>query len=174
MKLSKHQFEEFEMDMTPMIDVVFLLILFFMLITDMTQQDLEVLTLPKARTAQPDEPDPKDFRPVVNVRQTGAMVVKQEEIFTPAQDGTKDDDRQLRQTLKLFASLMEKDNFTPGDKSTPLIPDEAVLVRADRFTPFHYVQQVMTVCGENGIQIWKVQLAAATIDQSAPGAAPAK
>ncbi len=41
MNLSKHQFDELEMNMTPMIDVVFLLIIFFMLITDMTQQDLE-------------------------------------------------------------------------------------------------------------------------------------
>ena len=36
---------EMEMDMTPMIDVVFLLIIFFMIITDMSQKDLEELEL---------------------------------------------------------------------------------------------------------------------------------
>ena len=37
-----------ELDMTPMIDVVFQLIIFFMLITDMSQKELEELYLPKA------------------------------------------------------------------------------------------------------------------------------
>ena len=51
MNLAKHDPEtEMEMNMTPMIDVVFLLIIFFMIITDMTQQDLEELTLPMAAT----------------------------------------------------------------------------------------------------------------------------
>ena len=41
MNLAKHDADtDMEMDMTPMIDVVFLLIIFFMIITDMTQQDL--------------------------------------------------------------------------------------------------------------------------------------
>ena len=48
------------------------------------------------------------------------------------------------------------------------LPDEALLVRADRYTPFHYVQRVMTLCGEKNIQIWKIQLAAATMDEAAP------
>ena len=39
MNLNKHKMEEEKMDMTPMIDVVFLLIIFFMLISDMTQHD---------------------------------------------------------------------------------------------------------------------------------------
>ena len=44
MKLNKHDPQtDMELDMTPMIDVVFLLIIFFMIITDLTQQDLEVL-----------------------------------------------------------------------------------------------------------------------------------
>lgn len=162
MRLSKHQAEETEMDMTPMIDVVFLLIIFFMLITDMTQQDLEVLTLPKARTAQPDEPDPKDFRPVVNIRQGGDMIVKQETVFMSPADGQPEDLRGIRQTLANFAQLMEKEY---DEELKTILPDEALLVRADRFTPFHYVQQVMTLCGEKGIQIWKVQLAAATMDE---------
>ena len=44
MNLSRHDPEtEMDLDMTPMIDVVFLLIIFFMIITDLTQQELEDL-----------------------------------------------------------------------------------------------------------------------------------
>lgn len=162
MSKKKHEFEEMVMDMTPMIDVVFLLIIFFMLITDMTQQDLEVLTLPKAKTAVADEPDPKEFRPVINIRQTGEMIAKREVLFTPATDGGKDDEKDLMGYLVNTSKLMKKDNFTPGDKSTPLIPDDFLLIRADRFTPFHYVQRVMTDCGNQDVKIWKIQLAAGT------------
>ena len=64
MNINKHDAEtEMEMNMTPMIDVVFLLIIFFMIITDLTQQDLEELKLPVARAgASKDEPDPKVVR----------------------------------------------------------------------------------------------------------------
>ena len=44
MKLQKTDAQqEMEMNMTAMIDVVFLLIIFLMVITDLTQQDLEDL-----------------------------------------------------------------------------------------------------------------------------------
>ena len=60
MDINKHDPEtEMEMNMTSMIDVVFLLIIFFMIITDLTQQDLEEMKLPKAMAAVPDNPDPK-------------------------------------------------------------------------------------------------------------------
>jgi biopolymer transport protein ExbD len=165
MNLSKHQSEEMKMDMTPMIDVVFLLIIFFMLITDMTQQDLEVLTLPKAKTAVPDEPDPKEFRPVINVRQTGEMIAKRETIFAPATDGTKDDEADLMGYLVNTSKLMKKDHFNKEAGTGPMIPDDFLLIRADRFTPFHFVQRVMTDCGNTDVQIWKIQLAAGTLTE---------
>ena len=49
--------EEAEMNMTPMIDVVFLLIIFFLCITAMTQQGVEDLQLPTAGPAVAEHPD---------------------------------------------------------------------------------------------------------------------
>ena len=66
---------EMEMNMTPMIDVVFLLIIFFMIITDLTQQDLEELKLPVAMQCVADEPDPDVVRPVINLLDNGRMIV---------------------------------------------------------------------------------------------------
>ena len=44
-----------EMDMTPMIDCVFLLMIFFVLVIDLSQKNLEDLILPRAVFQEPDE-----------------------------------------------------------------------------------------------------------------------
>ena len=157
MNLNKHDPEtEMEMDMTPMIDVVFLLIIFFMVITDMTQQDLEDLQLPVAVNATADKPDPDEFRPVVNIKTDGSIWVKRRLYFDPE---NPDDFKELRSFLSDIATRMEKkDN----------LPDEPLLIRADMNTPFRYIQKVMEQCGYKGIQIWKVQLAAAEAEAPNP------
>ena len=151
MNLNKHDPEtDMDMDMTPMIDVVFLLIIFFMVITDMTQQDLEELQLPVAQNATADKPAPDEFRPVVNIKVDGSIWVKRRMYFDPE---NPDDYKELRGFLTDVAAKMEKDE-------AGVLPDEALLIRADMNTPFKYVQKVMEQCGYKGIQIWKVQLAA--------------
>ena len=55
---NKMREERPEMDMTPMIDCVFQLIIFFFLVIDLQNQDLEPVKLPKADFAIPDEPKP--------------------------------------------------------------------------------------------------------------------
>ena len=101
MNLSKHDPEtEMEMNMTPMIDVVFLLIIFFMIITDMTQQDLEELVLPMAQFAREDKPDPDEYRPIINIQYDGKIIIKRETYYSPeendqrvaGEDGQADED----------------------------------------------------------------------------------
>lgn len=160
MNLTKHDPEtEMEMNMTPMIDVVFLLIIFFMIITDMTQQDLEELKLPLAIEADEDKPDPKEVRPVVNIMWDGRMVVKRKDIYTPEQE---ENYSQLEGYLADQSSKMEKEHFNKEAQTGPMIPAGKLLIRADENTDFHFIQKVMEICGKKGIQIWKVQLAAAT------------
>ena len=65
--------ETFEMDMTPMIDCVFLLMIFFVLVIDLSQKSLEDLILPRAEFQQPDD-QPPDNRPIINVLQNGSVV----------------------------------------------------------------------------------------------------
>ena len=64
--------------------------------------------------------------------------------------------------LKSTANRMKKEPIAPG--SSVVIPDEPVLIRADQSTPFKYVQYVMERCGQEGTQIWKLQLAVSTPD----------
>ena len=58
-----------EINMTPMIDVVFNLIIFFMIVTDMTQKTLENLTLPNSTEAVEDTGDESERRVVINIVQ---------------------------------------------------------------------------------------------------------
>ncbi|MEX1025631.1 MAG: biopolymer transporter ExbD [Planctomycetota bacterium] len=155
---------EMEMDMTPMIDVVFLLIIFFMIITDLTQQDLEVLKLPVAHAATPDKPDPKLVRPVVNILDTGKMIVKQETKYDPENP----DLAVMEAYLSDQARLMDRAHFNKEAGTGPLIPDNPLLIRADRNAPFKYVQKVMELCGKKGIEIWKLELAAAEPKEDEP------
>jgi len=162
MKLNKHDAEtEMEMNMTPMIDVVFLLIIFFMIITDLTQQDLEDIVLPVAYTAVPDKPDPSVVRPVININQDGMMIVKREVMYDPEANDLKPVEGYLATQSKKMPKKPLND-----DGTGPLIPDNPLLIRADQNTPFKFVQRIMEICGKQGIQIWKLELAAAEDEET--------
>ncbi len=154
MNLAKHDPEtEMEMDMTPMIDVVFLLIIFFMIITDLTQKDLEDLELPMALSATEDKPDPDEKRPIFNIKHTGEIIVRQVPLYKPeTHDGKSNPMEDVQRKLAIIAKNMEK--------AADGLPDEHLMVRGDRSVPFKYVQQVMQECAQKGVQIWKIQLAA--------------
>ncbi|MEK7308051.1 MAG: biopolymer transporter ExbD, partial [Nitrospirota bacterium] len=65
-KLRVELIEPATFDMTPMIDCVFQLIIFFMLATDMSQRELEALIPPKAPEAQSIPPEDTD-RLILNI-----------------------------------------------------------------------------------------------------------
>lgn len=153
MNLTKHDPEtEMELNMTSMIDVVFLLIIFFMVITDMTQQDLEELQLPVAVNAVPDKPNPDEFRPIVNVTIDGTILVKRKVLYDPEKP---DDYKEIRAWLADVSERMKR------DEENPSLPGEPLLIRCDQAASFKHVQKVMEQCGYDGVKIWKVQLAAA-------------
>ncbi len=161
MNLAKHDPEtEMLMDMTPMIDVVFLLIIFFMIITDLTQQDLEELELPVAEFAVEDKPDPEVWRPIINIQFDGKMIVRRKVYYDPEIDELAPDPYfRIKEWLAMAADKMKKDHFDPTAGTGPMIPDEPLLLRVDQCTPFKHVQKILEFCGQEGIQIWKIQLA---------------
>lgn len=165
MKMQKHDAEtDMEMNMTPMIDVVFLLIIFFMIITDMTQKELEDLELPMAMNAVEDKPNPDEVRPIVNVMQDGRIIVRGDELYDPENPARANYDA-LKAYLVDKVRQMDLAPIDEADPSSKKVPDDPLLVRADEYTPFRHVQKIMEVCGLTGIQIWKVQLAAKTPEE---------
>lgn len=150
MNLNRHDPRtELAANSTPLIDVVFLLIIFFMVITDLTQQDLEDLELPDSVAAVPDEPGP-EARPVINVLQDGRVVVRGDLLFDPEND---------RDPAALEAWLVGAARRMPTHPEDGT-PDGAILVRADRGTPFAAIQAVLSLCGKEGIRISGVEFAA--------------
>lgn len=161
MKLSKTDSGgEITMDMTPMIDIVFQLIIFFMLLMDMSTKELEELVLPKAVSAVEDKPDPTDPRPVINIVADGRILVKRDEYYNPLKD---DGYAKLKEFLSGRARLMKMALIDPKDPKLGSAPDRPILVRADQSTPFKHIQKVMEICGQQGIKIWKIELAAGEV-----------
>lgn len=162
MQISKTDAQtELEVNMTPMIDVVFNLIIFFMIITDMTQQELEELKLPVAQEAVEDKPDPSVVRPIINIDYGGEIKVRRETYFDPEQN----DYTRLEGFLSTQARLMPK-KFDETVKAD--LPDNPLLIRADQVTLFKHIQKIMEICGKQGIQIWKLEIAAAQPDANQP------
>jgi biopolymer transport protein ExbD len=140
--------EGIKMDMTPMIDVVFQLIIFFMLVTDMTQQDLAELKLPTAEMAAKDESE--EGRMVINVLKDGEIEIKRVKFPTL-------DDATAVQALRSYLAR----EVALGTKEPDGTSERALLIRADQHTEFKHIQKVMRICGENGIRVYKIHLAAA-------------
>jgi len=141
----KHQDYEMKMNMTPMIDVVFLLIIFFMIVTDLTQQELEDLVLPKADQAAKDE-NPPEKRMIINITRPGHYVYRRNDLGIV--------DNCIDQIKGHLYSMVE---FFPREDDG--CSKQPILIRADRKTLFKYIQKVLQVCGEEGIKIYKVELA---------------
>ena len=146
--VDKMMAEKSEVNMTPMIDVVFLLLIFFMVVVDMTQKDLADLTLPLAITAQPDKSDDKNPRYIVNVDRQGLIKYK-------GADYTLGELKQLLNRLKRIYGKYKDFGKPPNIvKASELF----VLVRADKDTPWQHVQWIMTIMAEE--KLYKLQFGA--------------
>ena len=154
-------------DMTPMIDCVFLLIIFFALIIDLSQQNLEDLVLPRAVYRVPDDQPPMN-RPVINVLQNGSVVYRQRVVYDPAVHGV--DYRPIKQLLLsirregLASNAFGLENKTVGGRPVPLM-DVPILIRADKWTEWRYVGEIMKQCCQPDIAFWRVELALSEVDK---------
>jgi biopolymer transport protein ExbD len=148
MKLTKadNEPEPLEINMTPMIDVVFLLIVFFMIVVDLTQQDLVILQLPKSEMGEPDK-KPEKNRITVNI--TWDKETLSSEIWVKRNTYTLDE-------LKTWMYPIARSKINKKTKFSEI----PILIRCDKDAPFRMVQQVMQICADKDIQIYKVLLAA--------------
>lgn len=152
-----------EMDMTPMIDCVFLLMIFFVLIIDLSQTNLEDLILPRAEYQEPDDTPPEN-RPVINLLQSGAVYYKGKMQYDPAVHGN--DYSGIMKMLKLIkqtGNLKTKTENLAG-RDVELV-DDPVLLRADKWTEWHYVGEVMKQCSQPEAAFWKIELAMSEKDK---------
>ncbi|MBI3854055.1 MAG: biopolymer transporter ExbD [Planctomycetes bacterium] len=145
-------------NLIPMIDIMFLLLLFFMLGADMGQRELESVNLPKAEEAKVDPALEKDHRLTINAhhnpKYTGCAY------SAPA--GCHDESH--------WTLTFRGEDCTEGKKLSNALArttdpgglplnERKVMIRADGGAPFALAQRAMGACAENGI--YKVEVGAA-------------
>ena len=149
-------------NMTPMIDIVFNLVTFFMLTLDMSQKELAVLDLPRANNGIEDK-DPStntkgkkedNTRFTINLEPKGTVYFKGERWSFSDEDPKKQDQslENLRQALRALtrpAKLRDERGFSKV----------MVLIRGDRQAKWKYVQWIMQVCADPNIKIYKMHFA---------------
>lgn len=120
--------------MTPMIDVVFLLIIFFLVSSHLAKQESQVeLKLPVAASGTDDVP--KDVpRITVNVKSDGELSVRGAVV-------------QREELLSLFQSARQSE---PGETIE-------VRIRGSRGAPYSSVEPIMLACSKAGI--WDISYA---------------
>ena len=118
--------------MTPMIDIVFQLIIFFMLVMDMSQVQTEKLELPSASTAIRDTRVDKHVL-ILNILKDGTVKVNGKRVGDAAMEG-------IFQTRR----NMEKYRGPDGTVTYPL------LIRADRSAEFEHLQRITMIAAQYG------------------------
>jgi biopolymer transport protein ExbD len=128
LKLQHHAKEDPTVDLTSLIDVVFLLLIFFMVSTTFERQAFLKVELPEASAVEDRTDQPEQLELVVD--RDGRMYLNNERLVDS-------DLRTLKAALKQQAG---------EDRSLPLI------LRADRQTPHHFVVTAMDAAAQMGFQ----------------------
>jgi len=113
-------------EMTPMIDIVFLLLIFFLVATTFREEEREMqVALPFASSSAPISTMLKEF--IVNVLEDGTIIV----------GGRRIEEAELR---------------TMVHDAVAVNPEQKVTVRGDRGTAYANIIKVLDTCKSEGIQ----------------------
>jgi biopolymer transport protein ExbD len=133
-------------NMTPMIDVVFLLIIFFLVSSHLAQQETQLeLDLPQASSGtRPQEDETR--RVVVNVlperKPQGRIMV----------GGRVMEENELAELIR-FEGESNRRQLRENPQTRPL----EIRIRCDRKVPYSVVEPIMIACARQGV--WKVTFA---------------
>jgi biopolymer transport protein ExbD len=125
MRFREHPAEELQIDLTPLIDVVFLLLIFFMVSTTFSKESQLRIKLPESAAA----PQVPEERKLIEIQ------ISSQEVFAvkgPA-------DKEPRQLLSSRPDDLRRAIRQAGEGQGDLV----VIIRADRKTPHEAVIQAM-------------------------------
>jgi biopolymer transport protein ExbD len=126
MRLQNHVKEEPKVDLTSLIDVVFLLLIFFMVSTTFERESVLKVDLPEASAVADREEMPDSLELVIDG--DGRMFLNDQRLLDSDAD-----------TIRAAMQQLAGDN-----RELPLI------LRADRLTPHHFVVTAMDVAAQMG------------------------
>lgn len=140
MRIEAKKQEQLEGDLTPMIDMVFQLIAFFMMLVNFSQADQQVeIKLPDSELAKPTDDRPK--HPVVlNLRQGGDVVIGGEPTPIAGLGIYLDQEKQAA----------KRKGLEPADIT--------VIIRAHQLAKTGDVQALIQQCQENGLETFALRV----------------
>ncbi len=141
MSASNYHEASAEPNLTPILDMVFQLITFFMLVINFKAASLDMsLKLPVVASARPVDTHGAHDLLVLNIDKEGQLKVY---------NTTKNIDSYIAGEAQSSYLLARRKNpkLEPGDD----LPT-TVVIRADRATPFHLLNRVIKVCQEHGFR----------------------
>jgi biopolymer transport protein ExbD len=148
-KKPKEGDEGLGMMMTPMIDIVFQLIVFFILVLDFVRQSIEKVKLPSATEVKKTKySDPTLL--VVNITKKGRYMINGREYFDPTRNV---DPGKERMAFTKLEELFNRRRHNRRYQEVPGRPDTVkyfMLVRADRSTDFEHVQRLLMMATRYG------------------------
>ncbi len=138
-----HDIQPIPLQLAPMIDILFLLLIFFIITWNFSRRETEIeISVPAADEGKSDQRHTVG-EIVVNVRKNGEIVVEGDQIT----------ELQLLQKLQLIAQVHK---------------DQAVILRGDEKSEYQKVMNVLNTCQKAGI--WNVSFATRAPEDD--GAAP--
>ena len=139
-------------NMTPMIDVVFQLIIFLMLANDMSRKEIEDLVLPEAFHASEDKGEAEKYRIIVNLLRDdkgGMPTLKC---------------KGMEMDLVAFQQFIRPEADRSREPDGPRASELYILIRADKNSRWQDVQWVMQACADPAIRVYKLQFATTNPD----------
>jgi biopolymer transport protein ExbD len=139
MKFNSTKSKPLEPDMTPMIDVVFLLISFFSILVNFSQADQnQRINLPVSEIAKP--PDTPPTEPItLNVYPKGIIEFQ----------GKEYDLTGFKKAIDRYGYLIKQLNIKPSDVT--------VIIRADGNSPSGLVQDIIEQCQSKQLETFKLR-----------------
>ena len=119
--------KELDVNIAPLIDVILLLIIFFMTVSQITKTEAEPLDLPQAERTKDIEKE-ENKRVIITIRQDGSVSVLGE-----------------AQTLEQIQSLLKE------EKTRREAADIRVLIRGDANAEWQSIEKIVALCRDEGL-----------------------
>jgi len=137
----KQKVEILEGDLTPMIDMTFQLIAFFMLLINFSKVDrAEEIMLPKSVLAVPPEDRP-DYQMILNLQPDGSVIFAGQPI----------------PEISTMGPIFQQE-VNNASREKVAVSDIAVVIRSHEETPTGLVQELIAKCQENELENFKLRV----------------
>ena len=142
MRFRKKKTEILEGDLTPMIDMTFQLIAFFMLLINFSEVDrAEEITLPVSALAVPPEVIP-DYQIILNLEANGQVKFK----------------KQLIEKIDFLGPILTQEINNAARENVNNPADIAVIIRSHEDTPTGKVQELIAKCQDSKLESFNLRV----------------